>query len=133
MLALILSTFSLLFATALSPQTSAPAYIVVLAEAFLALRRWTRERSRRKLLLRVLERARDLRDAGYHDRARELVLSAIRYELAARLSQPVNSDLDELTPALPKAWRDLLASGSADDLLRAAEVLLSDEPRPRLL
>ncbi len=133
MLAPILVALSLLLAGALSPRAAAPAVLVVLVEASLEVRGWMRERRRRKLLLRVLERARELKDAGHGERSRELILSAIRYELAARLSQPLNSDLAELSPALPRAWRDLLSSGSADDLLRAAEVLLAGESRPRLL
>ncbi len=133
MFAPILAALSLLLAGALSPPAAAPACLVVLIEASLEARGWIRERRRRKLLLRVLERARELKEAGHLERSRELILSAIRYELAARLSQPLNSDLAELSPALPRAWRDLLSSGSADDLLRAAEVLLSGESRPRLL
>ena len=133
MLTPILVTLSLLLAGALSPRAAAPTCLVVLFEASLEVQRWMRERRRRKLLLKVLERARELKDAGHRERSRELILSAIRYELAARLSQPLDLDLAELSPALPRAWRDLLSSGSADDLLRAAEVLLSGEPRPRLL
>ena len=133
MLLPILAALSLFLAGVLSPRAAAPAFLVVLFEASLEAHRLMRERRRRELLLRVLERARELKDAGHCERSRELILSAIRYELAARLSQPLDSDLAELSPALPRAWRDLLSSGSEEDLLRAAEALISGESRPRLL
>ncbi len=124
LLPILLSSLLLLAAAAVSPMAAVPAAALSLVAGASAVLRWMRERNRRNLLLRVLSRVRDLNDAGRVEQARELALSVIRYEIAVRLRQPVSSDLEELSPALPRAWRDLLSRGSVEDLIRAADALL---------
>jgi len=123
-LPILLSSLLLLAAAAASPMAAIPAAALSLLAGASAVLRWMRERNRRNLLLRVLSRVRDLNGVGRAEQARELALSVIRYEIAVRLRQPVSSDPEELSPALPRAWRDLLARGSVEDLIRAAEALL---------
>ena len=118
----------LVLATFTNPPAAAPGWAVL---AWLGLE-WVRRRradsARASLLKRLLAQAESMINDGRAEEAAGLLRSAIRYELAVRLSLPPSASYEQVLAAAPSEWGALLEGGAAEELADALKALIENPP-----
>jgi len=118
----------LVLATFTNPPAAAPGWAVL---AWLGLE-WVRQRradsARASLLKRLLAQAESMINDGRAEEAAGLLRSAIRYELAVRLSLSPSASYEQVLVAAPSEWGALLEGGTAEELADALKTLIENPP-----
>ncbi|HDM91948.1 MAG TPA: hypothetical protein ENG69_00945 [Candidatus Korarchaeota archaeon] len=118
----------LILASFINPLVAVPGWAVLAWSVAMWIRQRRANRFRIDLLKRLLAQAESLIDDGKVEEAAGILRSAIRYELAKRLSLPPSAGYEQVALAAPPGWGALLERGTVEELVEALKTLVENPP-----